>query len=41
MGDFGGACLVKFIHLRSSYMIFGYWQFLSVLFWVIFGFANV
>ena len=23
MGDFGGVCLLKFIHLRASYMFLG------------------
>ena len=26
MSDFGGVYLLKFIHLRASYMIFGFWR---------------
>ena len=33
MCDFGGVHLVKFIHLRAPYVIFGFWLFWGVPSW--------
>ena len=36
-----GVYLVKLIHLRAPYMIFGFWWFLGVLFWGNFGVLEI
>ena len=40
VGDFGGFYLVKFIHLRAPYKIFGFWYLWGGFFWVIFEFLK-